>query len=428
MPTIDLRFLVPFTNKLRAFIRERSGNVALIAGLAFPMLILSAGVALDYGSASSSADRVQDMADTAAIAGARELVLANAETSHIQSVAELSVQSNAGAGSVLSAITVKATADPKEGTVTVKVSGLHKNTFGGFLNPAQSPISAVSVARAHGGSKLCVLGLHPSANGAIKLENNAKITANACAVYSNSSHKHAIKTFHSSSITAGLICSVGGNDGLKGSFDPAPITDCPSVSDPLAARPHPAVSSCDENNLTISNQTITLSPGVYCGGLTIEGASDVTFESGEYFIVDGPLLINDTSKVQGEYTGFYFHGSAAELTIARNTTVELSAPKDGELAGLLFFQDAASAAKKSRFSILSNDARTLLGTIYLPAAEFYVDATAPIADKSAYTVIIADKFLLYAGPNLVLNTDYAKTDVPVPDGVLSKNAQISLIK
>ena len=76
----------------------------------------------------------------------------------------------------------------------------------------------------------------------------------------------------------------------------------------------------------------------------------------------------------------------------------------------------------------AGSARTLLGTIYLPAAEFYVDATAPIADQSAYTVIIANKFLLYAGPNLVLNADYASSDVPVPNGVLSRNAKISLIK
>ncbi len=254
------------------------------------------------------------------------------------------------------------------------------------------------------------------------------MTAKGCAVYSNSRHKQAIKTFHSSSIEAELICSSGGYDGQKGSFKPAPLTDCPAISDPLTARPAPAAGSCDETNLVLNNETRPLDPGVYCGGLTIKGTSEITFESGIYVMKDGPLLVEDSASVTGEYTGFFFTGSDAELTIERDTTVELSAPRDGDMAGLLFFQDAASADKKSRFQVLSNDARILLGTIYLPVAEFYVDATAPIADQSAYTVIIAKKFLLSDGPDLVLNTDYGLTDVPVPEGVLSKSATISLVK
>ena len=124
----------------------------------------------------------------------------------------------------------------------------------------------------------------------------------------------------------------------------------------------------------------------------------------------------------------YFTGSGAELKVDKNTSVELSAPKEGDLAGLLFFQDAATAGSKARFRIDINDARVLLGTIYLPKAEFYVDADQPLADQSAYTVIIAEKFKLYSGPNLVLNTDYADTEIPVPTGILNHNAKVTLVK
>ena len=37
-----------------------------------------------------------------------------------------------------------------------------------------------------------------------------------------------------------------------------------------------------------------------------------------------------------------------------------------------------------------------------------------LAQDSAYTVIIARQLKLYSGPNLVLNTDYGDTDIPVP--------------
>jgi hypothetical protein len=47
----------------------------------------------------------------------------------------------------------------------------------------------------------------------------------------------------------------------------------------------------------------------------------------------------------------------------------------------------------------------------------YIDANKPIADQSAYTIVVARRVELYSGPNLVLNTDYGGTDVPVPKGV-----------
>ena len=84
------------------------------------------------------------------------------------------------------------------------------------------------------------------------------------------------------------------------------------------------------------------------------------------------------------------------------------------VAGMLFWSGPKNAAKNL---IESDDARNLLGTIYLPAAQLEIIANNTIADKSAYTVIVAKKLTLDAGPNLVLNTNYSGTDIPVPNGV-----------
>lgn len=59
----------------------------------------------------------------------------------------------------------------------------------------------------------------------------------------------------------------------------------------------------------------------------------------------------------------------------------------------------------------------LEGTLYLPRGHLYIDADQPIADQSAYTAIIAGQLSLYAGPHVVLNTNYDETDVPVPAGI-----------
>ena len=233
------------------------------------------------------------------------------------------------------------------------------------------------------------------------------------------------------------------------------MTDCPLVEDPLANRPAPPVGSCTETDLNIGgvkanqgaqvkglneetkaeskgreektrkgsdtppsgeSQHVTLRPGTYCGGIAIGGSSHVTLQPGIYVIKDGPLFVADFATLQGKNVGFHFVGGKATLFLDANTTISLAAPESGPMAGLLFFQDR-SAKLNERFSILSDNARVLEGTLYLPRAHLYIDADEPIADRSAYTVIIANSVSLFAGPHVVLNTDYDATDVPVPNGI-----------
>jgi hypothetical protein len=53
-----------------------------------------------------------------------------------------------------------------------------------------------------------------------------------------------------------------------------------------------------------------------------------------------------------------------------------------------------------------------------------INSQHPIADQSDYTVIIARKFEMKDGPELVLNTDYEHSPIPVPDGVGNKSRPI----
>ena len=99
------------------------------------------------------------------------------------------------------------------------------------------------------------------------------------------------------------------------------------------------------------------------------------------------------------------------------TTIDLTAPKDGPLAGILFFEDRKALPLRIH-RIGSNNARNLVGTIYLPLGILFVDANAPVADNSAYTALVVRSLQLSEGPNLVLHSDYKSTDIPVPDGLI----------
>jgi hypothetical protein len=226
-------------------------------------------------------------------------------------------------------------------------------------------------------------------------------------------------------MSAQNIYTAGGYVGAMSSFSPTPVEDARKMDDPLADRPAPAVTGCDHVDYAVSKGSVTLTPGSYCGGLTISGKADVTLVSGVYTIKDGPLDVTGKGQISGENVGFYLTGTDATLQFSVGSTVSLTAPKDGVLAGLLFYEDRNSPVGRTH-RIGSDNARLLLGTVYLPQGKLTVDANKPVADQSSYTAVIVRTLDLKAGPNLVLNSDYGGTDIPAPAGL--SEGRVSLVK
>ncbi|MDA7946775.1 MAG: pilus assembly protein TadG-related protein [Hyphomicrobiaceae bacterium] len=407
---------------IRHFARNRCGGTAITFSLLLPVLVLGVGGAIDYASLSIQKEKLQAASDAAAIAAARELHLANADASRLQPIAESVVKANLGKTS--SGVNVRTSSNIEPLSVTVDLS----QPYSGYFTQqfASVDLRAHSVARVSGGTPVCVIGLDRSASATVSLDSNAELKAESCAVYSNSKSSTGLNSTSNAVLAAGLICSAGGKKGSGSNFKPEPLTDCPPVDDPLSDRPAPPIGSCMKKNLEVIDKTTTLQPGVYCGGLRIDGNSRVRFAPGIYVIKDGIFNVDSNSVIEGENVGFYMVGRKATFRFASNAKVTLSAPETGPMAGLLFYE-ARGSADLRRHEILSNFARVMVGTIYLPHGRLIVDADNEVADQSAYTAIIARRVELYSGPKLVLNTDYSATQVPVPDGI-AHNRLITIIE
>ncbi len=456
--------------------KQSKGSVAMTFGIAGSVLLAAGGMALDYGIASMERNKLQSAVDAAALAAARELQVSNTTKAQVVSVATQTLEANYGGTNSEVTVAVRLADDKTSLTVTADVP-----VASYFMDWTEGKgVSVKAVAGVHSGDiPLCVLGLSHEKSGqgsGLTLNEYAKLTGNGCAVYSNSTKKDSIQSNSGALLEAGLICSAGGTAGDVDNFNPAPVTDCPTFKDPLQNRAEPTVGSCDYENFQIgfdeylnvservvkddiqyetSDETgdyggngkrrfqeteevsqdtshydrseVTIEPGVYCGGLTIGAGIIATFAPGDYVIKDGPLYVTQEAEVTGDSVGFFFSGKDSNLYFGPHTKISLSAPTDGKMAGLLFF-DERSVAKARPHAILSDGARKLEGTIYLPAGHLYIDADAPIADKSAYTAIIVSRLELFAGPHLVLNTDYSATDVPVPEGVGNVSGEVFLSK
>jgi hypothetical protein len=384
------------------------------------------GSAVDYSVSSSQKNVLQNAADAGALAGARELTLAGPDQSHAIEIAKVIARNNIKGAP--ESVVISAAVIGNRTSVSVDITQPTESFFSRIVTGGANELHVNAVATAaSAGQKICVLGLDEDDGNTISLDASARLTADDCAVFSNSKSSVGLKAQGSSLMRARLICSAGGKVGGRNNFSPEPLTDCPMVKDPLASRPAPAVGPCNLVNWLVKDVVRTLWPGVYCGGLRIDGHAKVRLMPGIYVMKNGPLIVDSNAELEGEYVGFYFTGANALFRFTSNAKVTLGAPKTGNMAGILFYEDRANPENR-KFEITSNYTRKLLGTIYLPKARFIIDANQPVADQSAYTAIVVRKLELNSGPNLVINSNYESTDVPVPEGIGPATGQTRLIQ
>lgn len=383
--------------------------------VASTVVVASAGAAVDYSQLSGARDRYQTAADLAALAGAKEYRLGNSATTIVQDVTRSHVRNSLGAEAAHAVVTPSV--DHQKKTVTVAIEAEQPTYVMHLFGLVEARLAVSATAKVLGGAPICVIGLDASANSTLELDKDAHLQAPECAVYSNSQKASGLIARKRATVTAAFICTAGGKEGAgAGSFDPTPQTDCPVIPDPLAERPQPKISGCDYNDFAIRSGSANLLPGTYCGGITASGGAILNLTSGVYVMKDGPLSIGGGATLKGVNVGFFFTGESSVLDLQTDSIVSLTAPATGDLAGMLFFEDRESPEQQVH-QILSNGADTLLGTIYFPRNRFHVAADAPVAEKSAFTIVVVRYFTLAAGPTMVLNSNYGGTNVPVPAGL-----------
>ncbi len=400
---------------LRPILRCVEGNVAVMVAVTLPALLAAGGAATDVGMFTMKQAELQSAADAAAVAGAKELALAKADPSSIKEAVKAFVkQQYIGKDNQVS---VETQYDKAKGAVTVTVTEVWTPFFAHQMGAEITPIVADATASLVGTTNVCVLALEGSKSKAIDIKTGGRITAPACAIYSNSSSQSGIDISSDAKVKAEMVCSVGGISGSAASIVPSGTTECPPLDDPLASRPAPPVPPCKYNNMKVTGSR-NLVAGTYCGGLDISGVGIVNFAPGDYFIKDGQFKVNGLNLLNGSDVAFYLTGPDAKLDFTGGATVRFSGRKTGDMAGMLFFEDRANPEE------ITHRINTLLtleltGTIYLSRGNLRIDPNTTVADKSAYTAIVVNTLEVRDGPELVLNANYGATDVPVPVGIRS---------
>lgn len=340
----------------------------MLALAALP-LFASVGASIDFGRASSARIAMQSALDAAALLIAKEAK--NVEPSQLSTNAGVYFNANfqnAEVGSLQTTATASSTSSGY--SVNMSATGAVKTRFMGLAGFSSLNVAAHSTAISQSDGLGCVLSLDAHASSAIAGQGSTAVVLNGCSLYDNSDSSTALSVGGSAQITAYSVGVVGNLTGAANITTTQGIrTGVGAVTDPYATASYPAFSSCTQQNYNAKN-TVTISPGVYCNGISLNAGANVTLNPGIYYIDGGDLSINGGGTLTGSDVTLVFtsqnRNSFATVTINGNATVNLTTPKTGPTAGIVVFGDRRMPLGTA-FKFNGGSTQYFGGAVYVPS-------------------------------------------------------------
>ncbi len=338
----------------------------------------AAGYAADHGSTCSSGITCNSLTNCT-IPGTVSTPLGAACV-----YAQSNGYTNGGGSGATQTVTFKAnnTSSPVTGNnptlwFQVTVGDTYSTLFGRFggFNSLGVKASAVAGLTTTGGGS-CIIALGQSGT-VFSDSGSGNITTTSCGIYANANASYT----GSGNISTQVFQYYGTySAGGSGNVSPAPTHTASLVSDPFANVTAPPVGSCTNPNsasglpypLVISDASNhTINAGTYCGGITLSGSGNITFNTGVY-VINGTgsggksFSYSGSGNMNGTNVMFYMTGqngyTAGPMSISGSGNLTFSAPSSGSYDGILFWQDKNASTGANTYTGSGN----ITGTFYFP--------------------------------------------------------------
>jgi Flp pilus assembly protein TadG len=401
--------------------KDRSGAMAMTIALMITGLAGGAAMAVDVADWYGSHRVMQSAADAAALGGAVAMY-EGATVSQITAAATADSKLNSvGLGS---GATLSVSVDSSAGTVTAKLTKKASLLFSAVLLRSSPTLTATAVAGSvNNGAPACLLATAPTSSGALRVVGNGSISAPGCGIVVNSTSGSAMTiSGGNGTITGDNICGPGGYTGVG--YSPTP-TKCGAMQNALAdlTPPSNVNDPCQYNNLSYSGKTtVTLSPGVYCGGISVGAQATVNLNPGVYILRNGALTASGNGTINGTGgVGVWMTGTGTtvslendDITITGNVNVNIVAPSTGAMAGIAIYQDASAPTATISNKLAGNGSVNFTGVLYFGNQDVVVSGNGDQNSAAAFTAFVANTLTYNGNGSLVLNANYGNTNVPLP--------------
>ena len=428
---------------LRNFLADNAGNMSVIFAVSAVPLMLIASVAMDVSYAERTDNNLQNALDRAALAAVanpnlnaaeRQLFAQKVFNDNFVSKHKASLSFPTESNSAIFSI---------EGEVSIPT------TLGAIANMKSLAVDATSTAILEEEGSICVLSLAPDGPNRVRFSDNATFNAPNCTVQVNSSDAGALLNAGTTIPKAAGFCAVGSGSGQ---FEPLLNSECRPVSDPYENLTPPADAPClsfsnggalfsqvnlflntpgrgrslgqdlglvpsgvDSENGTGSN--VTMRPGLYCGGLTVDGI-DVQFLPGTYIIRGGNLTFKNISQAEALGVTFVLQDNAT-VNIELGAQLRVKAPKDGNYAGIAFYQvpptpqdDEIITFPTAASSLSSGGQLDVEGTLYFPSQSLEISGDSFFGSQAKATSFIAYEIDFSGEAISMVSVDYRAANLP----------------
>jgi Flp pilus assembly protein TadG len=386
------------------FAADRKGATAMLVALGAPVIFGFTAFAVDVGLWRAEQMRLQAAVDVATLAAAHAQMNGADETTTRDVVARELARNGFdpagdGVGFTMALVDRQPPTPYKDVEVAASTDGAYYFAKLFLSEPPLLEASALGGIDPGNLGRICVLGLEVDQPGSVQFDGNPEVDLN-CSVASNSEDVVASMQIASNSvITAAALIAAGGITNV----DSANITadaiwpEAPPVVDPFGPfgrnlQP-PLAGTCDVNGQTNVKRDMVLTPGRYCGGIRVNGAT-ATFAPGLYVIYNGDLDTIGQASLVGEGVTFVLTGSTANqigsMNFSGGTHLDLAAPAAGTpwaealgYEGILFYQDQNATAKLSNGGdnlLLGGTVARLDGTAYFPRQTLMYTGGAELED------------------------------------------------
>lgn len=393
-------------NRLKDLFKSERGNVLAIGAATLPLLMGSAGFAIDSVQIAMWKRQLQRAADSAAIAGAHARVqdassdtavandidehidydLEENETPLLTSDPTVTTGSFAdGSISSTQTCTERAAAQCWDRAVQVSLVAERRLPFMSLFTGRSTEIEATATAAIVAEGEFCLISLYDGTDTGIQTGGNANLSL-GCGMATNargSGNTAAFRNYGSATVTADPVAAVGsiGGNGNFGEGTTLMPYSAP-VDDPFADVPNPSVpegEACDSALSVGNGDTVTLNPAN--GDLTCYTSWDVqgtlNLAPGTYYVNDG--LLDLKGSITGDDVTLVFMGDDSDFKQNGGGKLNISAPDTGPYAGIAMYRDRT--ADVIEFKINGGADTVIKGAIYMASGDVSVLGNAGIVSN-----------------------------------------------
>ncbi|MFB9269235.1 TadE/TadG family type IV pilus assembly protein [Bradyrhizobium erythrophlei] len=387
---------------LRRFAGDETGSYAIVIAVVMPVLVGTAGLGTEVAWWFYKHKNMLSAADSAAVsaatAGTNLTTEANAITTFY------------GYANGVNNVTVTVNQPPTKGSFTsssqaveVIITQPQPRLMSALFGTGTVPVTVRAVALPNMG-RGCVLALDPTANPAVTVSGNTQLNLINCNLYDNSTGSSALNVSGGATISANMVGVVGGVSGASSITATNGIrTGIRAIADPYANVTPTMPTWCDYSRKFNVTSSTTLSPGSYCGDISVTGGATLTLNPGIYYFNGANLSVAGNSTITGNGVTLVFTGSGSNwgsANIGSNANVSLTAPTTGPTAGIAIYGDRKMPGGTA-FNLTGGGTQNLQGAVYLPKGA--LSFSGGNGTSATCTQIIADTVAITGSSNVQVN-------------------------